>query len=128
MKEERSKLYNEWRDISLWDKLRSLFQPTPANCVEYNQAYSDFVIKILTCETLEVLCIDKYEMKISSNGNIYTFWISNYPYSYGTIKLDYGHRWFYSKLTWEAVLMVRRLQLKHREEFFRKYDEEQSKL
>lgn len=128
MQEERSELLKGWRDISWWDRLRSCFQKTPATFGEYNQAYSDIVISILSAEDLKVVKVTKYDLVIESEGKRYELSITNYPYSYGQLRLHNTHKWFHSKLNWEAILMVRKLQLQHREEFFRNYDDEQSRL
>lgn len=128
MKEERAELLKGWRDISWWDRVRSCFQKTPATFGKYNQAYSDLVIRLLSDEDLKVVEVTKHRMLVDSGGKRYDFWISNYPYYYGGLRLHSTHKWFHSKLNWEAILMVRELQLQHREEFFRNYDEDQSKL
>tara|TARA_Y100001956_G_C4044825_1_gene152271 strand:- start:61 stop:447 length:387 start_codon:yes stop_codon:yes gene_type:complete len=128
MKEERKELLKSWRSISWWDKLRACYQKTPATFGEYNQAYSDFVISLLSSEDLVVEDVSKYRMDIKSGGRIYSFWIGNYPYSYGDIKLPVFHKWFHSNLNWEAVLKVRELQLKQKDKFFKDYDKDQSKL
>ena len=129
MAEERKKLVKEWRNISLWDKFRAIFYKTPATFGGYNQAYSAYVIKLLNDPSLKVVEVLKHDMVVTVGDRQYEFWISNYPYSYGKLgRLGITHQWSYSNLNWEAVLKVRELQLRHREEFFRKYDEEQSKL
>ena len=129
MAEERKKLVKEWRDISLWDRLRATIYKTPDTLGRYNQAYSDYVIKLLNDPSLKVVEVLKHRMVVTVEGRQHEFWISNYPYSYGKLeRLGITHQWSYSNLNWEAVLKVRELQLQHREEFFRKYDEEQSKL
>lgn len=127
--EERKELLKEWRDISLWDKICSKIWSTPSTFGNYNQAYSDYILSLLDNPSLKVIEVSKHTMKISSRGKIYEIWISNYPYYYGKIeKLGLNHKWFHSNLNWEAILKVRKLQLQYREQFFREYDEEQSKL
>ena len=128
MKEERKQLLQDWRDISWRDRLRSCLQNTPANFGEYNQAYSDFIISLLSADDLAVVGVDKYRMDVKSNGSVYSFKIGNYPYSYGTINVHHTHKWFHSNLNWEAILKVRELQLKQKDKFFKDYDEDQSKL
>jgi hypothetical protein len=129
MKEERKELLKEWRDISWWDKLRSKFQDTPATFGKYNQAYSNFILNIVTDPNLEVVEINKYRMVVILKGEEYSFWIANYPYSYGTLKgLHTNHKWFHSEVNWEAVLKVRELQMKYKKSFFAKYDEDQKQL
>ncbi|AUR91580.1 hypothetical protein NVP1161O_138 [Vibrio phage 1.161.O._10N.261.48.C5] len=129
MAEERKKLLKEWRDISLWDKICSKIWNTPATSGNYSQAYSDCILDLLGDPSLKVVEVSKHRMVVTVEDRQYEFWTSNYPYFYGNLeRLGVTHQWSHSNLNWEAVLKMRELQLQHREEFFRKYDEEQSKL
>ena len=129
MKEERKELLEEWVDISWWDRLRSKFQRTPAIVGIYNMAYSSFIVGIVTHPELEVVEVHAQEMVVVLKDKKYSFWIANYPYSYGNLTgLRWGHKWSHSYLNWEAVLKVRELQLRHKQTFFEKYDEDQKKL
>ncbi len=122
--EEREKLVKKWRDISLWDRFRSCYQQTPATFGSYNKAYSDYILRLLDAEDFEVVEVGKYDLAFTVKERKHCFSISSYPHAYGNLKLPYTHKWFHSNVTWEVVLRVRDIQLKHREQFFADYDKE----
>lgn len=107
-------LKHSLRDISLWDRFCSLIQKSPATFSEsYNEIYDKSLSDFIDAG-VEVVDINRYEMKLKSKqtGKSVILWVSNYPYS-----CAYGYSSSCGRMSpsWKTIFKVREIQLMHKE-------------
>jgi len=118
-----SLLKQELRKVSLWDKIGSKLSTSPSSnyCEFYDTWLSSFLVGVV-----EVTDIDMYTMSLKNNqGKTATFWVSNYPYSYGNREgVNTNHPHFTLRPSWKNVLKLRELQLSKKDELIERFSKE----
>lgn len=108
---ELRKLKRSLRDISVIDIIKSKIFNSPSTFnSHYCEPLSESINEFLDGNP-EVVDIDACNMTLrDAKGKSLTFWVANYPYSYGSVD---GHVCRYP--SWSVVLRLRAIQLKHRD-------------
>ena len=120
-----SLLKQRLREISLWDKVRSKLSVSPSD--DYCELYDTWLTNFLE-GGVEIIDIDIYNMELKNNqGKTATFWVENYPYSYGyreSPSVGISHPHFTSKPSWKNVFRLRKLQLSKKDELIERFTKE----
>lgn len=120
-----NELKQRLREISLWDKVRSKLSVAPSE--NYCHLYDTWLTNFLE-SGVEIIDIDTYTMELKNNqGKIVTFWVGNYPYSYGykeSPSVGISHPHFTSKPSWKNVFRLRELQLSKKDELIERFTKE----
>ena len=123
MKSDLDKNKDDWRDISMWDRFRSLYQKTPAIFGEYCDEFDKWLNSKLDTHT-EIKSFSHYEMTITDGSSSITLKIGGYPHHYGTLDCRTYSTFWRKNPRWETVLRIRALQLTKRDEHISNYIEE----
>lgn len=115
-------LKNELRGISILDRVRASIFKYPVSIGDTCELYDQWLCDFLDSGA-DPVKTTKHEMTLSSDdGRTATFWVANYPYSYGNRSdvdtLD-SHWLIYPR--WDLVLRLRKLQLMNKQEVIEDY-------
>lgn len=125
MKTKLQVLNCELRKISIFDRLRARIFKYPSSLSISCELYDEWLDNFLN-DGVVVISVTRHRMTLkNTHGKVVTFWVSNYPYSYGNrtgVHSDHPH-WLLTP-NWSLVLKLREIQLSRKEEIIENYKHE----
>lgn len=124
-KTKLQELNHKLREISIFDRLKARVFKYPSSFSRNCETYDEWLDGFLS-DGVQIVSITQYDMTLkNAHGKVVTFWIANYPYSYG-YRNDVTFRHPHWSLTpkWTLVLQLREIQLSRKQEIIENYKHE----